>query len=135
MTNITWKQLISNKNTHYSISWIFLWKKLQIKLFNVFWRILCETNLLASNITQFDEFFCLWKQLHKKMLNVFWRILRENHLSTQWKNEKFSLTKWIFRQINSLVISLLVKTLLSRNFCQKCRRLNRGNFHSSTCTR
>ena len=36
-----------------------------------------------------------------------------------WKNEKFSLTIEIFRQINSLVIHL-VKTLLSRNFCQNC---------------
>ena len=40
-----------------------------------------------------------------------------------WKNEKNCLTKWIFRQINSLVIHL-VKTLLSRNFCQNCVRLN-----------
>ena len=44
-----------------------------------------------------------------------------------WKNEKFSLAKKIFRQINSLVISL-VKTLRSRNFCQKCVRLKRCNF-------
>ena len=38
------------------------------------------------------------------------------------ENEKFGLTKKIFRQINYLVLSL-VKTLLSRNFCQKCVRL------------
>ena len=49
--------------------------------------------------------------------------------TTVWKNEKFSLTEKIFRQINSLVISL-VETLLSRNFCQKCVRLNRSNFHT-----
>ena len=42
-----------------------------------------------------------------------------------WKNEKFSITKTFFRQSNSLVISL-VKTLLSRNFCQKCVRLNKS---------
>ena len=40
-----------------------------------------------------------------------------------------SLTKKIFRQINYLVISL-VKTLLSRKFCQKCMKLNRSNFHA-----
>ena len=34
------------------------------------------------------------------------------------KNQKFTLTEEIFRQINYLVISL-VKTLVSRNFCQK----------------
>ena len=36
------------------------------------------------------------------------------------KKEKFTLTKKIFRQINSLVISL-VKTLLSRNFANNVR--------------
>ena len=44
-----------------------------------------------------------------------------------WKNEKFSLKK-IFRQINSLFSKYLiplVKTLLSRIFCQKC-----SNFHT-----
>ena len=49
---------------------------------------------------------------------------------TVWKNEEFSLTKEIFRQIKSLIISL-VKPLFSRNFCQKCVRLNRSNFHTA----
>ena len=51
------------------------------------------------------------------------------YVDTVWKNENFSLTQKIIRQINSLVISLVIKTLLSRNFCQKCVRLNRSNFH------
>ena len=34
--------------------------------------------------------------------------------SAVWKNEKFTVTNKKFRQINSLV-----KTLLSRNFCQR----------------
>ena len=42
-----------------------------------------------------------------------------------WKNEKFSLTRKIFRQIDSLVISL-VKTLFSLIFCQNCVRLQGG---------
>ena len=46
-----------------------------------------------------------------------------------WKNEKFGLTEKIFRQINSLVICI-VKTLLSRKFCQKSVRLNFYNFHT-----
>ena len=37
---------------------------------------------------------------------------------TVWKNKKFSRTKKIFRQINSLV-TYLVKPLNSRNCCQK----------------
>ena len=48
---------------------------------------------------------------------------------TLWKNQKFTLTEKIFRQINYLVISL-VKTLLSRNFCQKRVRVNFHNFHT-----
>ena len=50
-------------------------------------------------------------------------------IPTVWKNEKFGLTNKIFRQFSYLVISL-VKTLLSRNFCQKCVRLNRSSFHT-----
>ena len=46
-----------------------------------------------------------------------------------WKNEKFSLTEKIFRQINSLV-TYLVKPLFSRNFWQKCVRENSRNFHT-----
>ena len=54
---------------------------------------------LETNISScFDEFFCNW--------------------DTVWKNDKFSLTKKIFRQINSLVL-YLVKPLISRNVCQK----------------
>ena len=46
------------------------------------------------------------------------------------ENEKISLTKKIFRQINSLVTYLLVKMLISRNFCQKSVRENFRNFHT-----
>ena len=62
---------------------------------------------------------------------------------------KNSVSRKIFRVINTLVTSLvkhyfheifakirqinsLVKTLLSRNFCQKCVILNRSNFHTVT---
>ena len=37
-----------------------------------------------------------------------------------WKNENFSLTKKIIRQINSLATIYLAKPLLSRDYCQKC---------------
>ena len=47
-----------------------------------------------------------------------------------WKNEKFSLARKIFRQINSLVLNLFSKPLLSRNFCQKCVRENSFNFYN-----
>ena len=40
-----------------------------------------------------------------------------------WKNEKFAVTQKKFHQINSVVFSL-VKTVLSRNFCQKFRENN-----------
>ena len=49
-----------------------------------------------------------------------------------WKNTKFSLTENFFRQISSLVTSLL-KTLISRNFCQKCVIVNFRNFHTALC--
>ena len=43
-------------------------------------------------------------------------------------HEKFSLAKKIFRQINSLAISL-VKTLLSRNFCRTGIFTKKWSFH------
>ena len=49
--------------------------------------------------------------------------------ATLWKNQKFTLTKKIFRQINYLVISI-VNTLVSRNFCQNRVRVNFHNFHT-----
>ena len=50
-------------------------------------------------------------------------------LVTVWKNEKFTVTLEKFHQINSLVLSL-VKTLLSRNFCQRSLTLNFRKFHT-----
>ena len=52
----------------------------------------------------------------------------ESRSHTVWKNTQFSLTKNFFREISSLVNSL-VKTLLSRNICQKCVRVNFRIFH------
>ena len=46
-----------------------------------------------------------------------------------WKNEQFTVAQKIFRQIISLVFSL-VKTLLSRNFCQRSVTGNFRNFHT-----
>ena len=50
-----------------------------------------------------------------------------------WKDEKINLTKEIFRQINSLVIYLIIP-LLSRNFWQKCERVNLRDFHNRLCS-
>ena len=54
-------------------------------------------------------------------------------VGTVWKNEKLSLTQKIFRQINSLV-TYLVKSLLSRNFYQKCKKENSRDFHTTVHT-
>ena len=70
---------------------------------------------------QFHEFFPY------EMCEIF--ILSRNVFHTVWKLREFSLTKKKFRQINSLA-TYLVKSLLSRNFCQKCLRENSRNFHT-----
>ena len=49
----------------------------------------------------------------------------ESKFLTVWENGKFTVTQEKFRQINSLV-----KTLLSRNFCQKSVTVNSRNFHT-----
>ena len=65
--------------------------------------------------------------------NLVYRVVYYTHC--MWKLRKFTLTEKIFRQITYLVISL-VKLLLSRNFCQKCVRVNSRNFHTvKVCTR
>ena len=51
-------------------------------------------------------------------------------MCTLWKNEKFTLTKKIFRQINYLVIYLVVNPPLSRNYCQNCVTENSRNSHT-----
>ena len=63
-----------------------------------------------------------------KFLPKMW----ENLVCTVWKNEKFSLTKKLFREINSLV-TYSVKALLSQNFWQKMERDNFRNFHTVVC--
>ena len=45
------------------------------------------------------------------------------------EKRQFSLTEEIFREINSL-LTYLVNSLLSRNFCQKSVRENFRNFHT-----
>ena len=72
-----------------------------------------------------------WNQFSSNFLSknvAFTKFLRKKML-TVWKNEKFSVTHKKFRQINSLVFSL-VKTLLSRNFCQIIVTVNFRNFHT-----
>ena len=70
------------------------------------------------------------KIVKQKYLNIHTVVVKVIFVQyTVWKNEKFGLTEKIFRQINSLVICL-VKTLLSRNFCQKSVRLNFYDFHT-----
>ena len=86
-----------------------------------------QTSIFATYV------LTLWKARNFLSRNFFTKI-PWNQLGKllQWTHhnvEKFSLTKTIFRQINFLVISL-VKLLLSRNFCEKCVRLNRSNFHT-----
>ena len=62
----------------------------------------------------------LWKHFFFLINQLISRnICKSKFPRLQWKNQKFSfLIEKKFREINLLVISL-VKTLLSRNFCQK----------------
>ena len=64
----------------------------------------------------FHEIKFWWVRENFLFFHTLWQFY--SHSVTVWKNAKFSLTKRIFREINSLVTSL-VKPLISRNFCQK----------------
>ena len=93
-----------SKNFHFE--WNFVKLKLPIKM------ILPKRCFALTNFS--------W---NRNQLNESWSN------ATVWKNEKFSLTEKKFREINSLVFSL-VKTLLSRKFCQKSVRESFRNFHT-----
>ena len=74
-------------------------------------------SILSKNIKQTTNFTIFFFTKSSNYWNTVWHIVEKK------KNGKFTLTQKIFRQINYLVI-LLVKPLLSRNFCQKCMRVN-----------
>ena len=78
------------------------------------------SNFFSKNVA-FTKF--LPKNVRKNFCNF------HSVFFTVWKNEKFTVTNKKFRQINSLVLSL-VKTLLSRNFCQISVTVNFHNFHN-----
>ena len=89
----------------------------------IFWKVILElthpSSVSRKNLGKTD-----WKIVKISWNQYFSRYNPPRHVScfhelfVMWKNEKFSLTKKFFRQINSLV-TYLVKPLLSRNFCQK----------------
>ena len=74
----------------------------------------CQQNLLFSVAT------CTHFEI-RPWMSQSWILFRI--FCTLWKNQKFTLTEKIFRQINYLVISL-VKALLSRNTVWKLREIS-----------
>jgi len=107
-------------------------------LYNYFHEILKTRYTLCEKQTKIHSHQKIFvKTTYKKLISPkFCQKICESKQfvsSTVWKNEKFSLAKKIFRQINSLV-TYLVKALLSRNFCQKCVRDNSRNVHTVCST-
>ena len=82
---------------------------------------------------QFSNFKTSTEDTRTKLVNFtkLFEINRGRNCPTVWNFAKFAFTKPFFREISSLVTSLL-STLLSRNFCQTCVRLrvNSRNFHN-----
>ena len=82
-----------------------------------------------------DFYVNLWKNEKRrdKMLDLLqiWRgyLARAVELSFKHLVRTFIVIHKKFRQINSLVFSV-VKTLLSRNFCQRSVTINFRNFHT-----
>ena len=96
----------------------------------------CQQNPLDMKVLTQNSQFTNSRKIGSKLMMWGFRFFGLFHVNlkygvcvTVWKNEKFTLTEKIFRQINYLVI-LLVKTLFSRNFCQKSVRVNFCKFHS-----
>ena len=99
---------------------------------NISWKHLCNLKVWKNTeiyiLSDLDKHFV---KILFLLQNTVWKI-KPSH-TTVWKNQKFSLTKNFFREINYLVTSL-VKMMFSRNFCQKSEKENFRNFHSTLCT-
>ena len=102
--------------------WEFLWKfsifQKQLNFLIVEIESLCTKNEKFTAIHEFGKLFVKATVFPKltKFLKLIWRNIFYESLSCMHSVEKREiLSQWIFfRQINSLV-----KTLLSRNFCEK----------------
>ena len=95
-------------------------------------RIYSHNLILLQNIRELNSSWVLFAEI---IYTSNWRNVLLHawiHFATVRKLRKFSLTKNIFREIISLVISLL-RTLLSRNFCQKSARLAKQISAYSLC--
>ena len=90
--------------------------------------LLCHAKYFSSN--KFRVKFLEMKKLSSRNISLFlWKnFVKPQILHTLWINEKFTLTENFFA-IKYLVI-LLVKPLLSRNFCWKRVRVNFRHFHT-----
>ena len=62
-------------------------------------------------------------------LTLYVKLRISNIITASAAESLFTVNQKKFRQINSLVFSL-VNTLLSRNFCQKSVTVNFRNFHT-----
>ena len=76
----------------------------------------------------------MWKFHDFSMTQILREIILTVHSVEKREilSQQLALTKIFFRQINSLV-TYLVKSLFSRNFCQTCVKENSRNFHSTLC--
>ena len=115
----------------------FRWER--ISRFSTLHSVERNYGTLVSHFLAKSKIFI--KEVTKELIsrNIFWvrEILCFFHSVcvahwTAWKNAKFSLTEMFSREISSLV-TLLVKTLISRNFCDKSVRVNFRIFHSVHC--
>ena len=115
-----------------------------------------QTLIFTSASMRFDDFCVEWRlntmkrhKVPKSYVNVwsFWKELKmqckdiyleltlyvklriSNIITASAAESLFTVNQKKFRQINSLVFSL-VNTLLSRNFCQNSVRENSRNFHT-----
>ena len=97
---------------------VTVWKLREFTL-TLFWQKFRESNVFIRGITKES----VWRNIFSVSVVENWRI--------------YSHRKKI-RQINALIISLLVKSLLSQKFCQKREKENRENFrnfHNATICR
>ena len=111
----------------HSIVLLFTWNHFpeqNWKVLNFFVKLILEAKSSHANFFSWNQFQEQNCGIANKYPNFMWKRF------TVWKNTKLSLTKKIFREINSLVTSSKVKPLLSRNLCQKCVR--EFSFHTHT---
>ena len=127
LKNISWNHFSLSKDSTFGKSWfhIIFAKKCESEIFK-FPHSISEMPSIDSKLLHFTNFlaaadfsFLCGVQFLFRHIFVLPFVDRPFFFFTVWKNEKFTHYEKLFRQINTLIISLIVKSCFHKFFVKK----------------